>query len=191
MVTAQEQIPQYGPSKGWLRVFTFPLVRIPEAVVFLIAAALIHNVIMMFTDRVFEGSSGLWFRDIWCVVDLAMFIIAYRFYVRIVEKRSATETSRSGALSEIGIGIGIGAVLVCVTVAVMFLANFYTIEITGSWTTFIHLARRFFPHALLEELVFRLILFRLLEEWLGTLSGFVIASAVCSLAILGIPIPRY
>jgi membrane protease YdiL (CAAX protease family) len=187
MTTPQEQFSAFQPRKTWQHISNFPLVRILIAIVFLVPVVLIHNTIVRFAKEMFEQSSYEWFKDVWWLVDIAIFILAYYFYTRLVEKRPAREFFTSGAVPETGFGVAIGAILVSATVGIMFMARSYTVDSLGSWETFVHLLRQFGVDAFMEELVFRIIVFRLLEEWLGSLWGFVIASSICSLAHMGNP----
>jgi len=152
-----------------------------------VPVVLIHNTIVMFAKEMFEQSSYEWFKDVLWLVDIVMFVLAYQFCTRVVEKRPSLEFSTSGAVPEIGMGVTIGAILVSATVGIMFMANSYAVDDHGSWATFAHLLRRFGFDAFLEELVFRIIVFRLLEEWLGSLWGFIIACSIFSLVHMGNP----
>jgi len=169
------------------KIVQFPIFRILISIVFLIPPILIHNTIVMLVRDVFEPASYEWFKDVMWIADILLFMLSYYFYTRFVEKRPAYELSKSKAFSETGVGILVGAILVTVVVGIMFLAKCYAIDSFGEWDTLVHLLRQFGAGAFLEELIFRVIVFRLLEEWLGSLSAFIISCLMFSLAHMGNP----
>jgi uncharacterized protein len=95
-------------------------------------------------------------------------VVGYRFYVRKIEKREVTELSLEGAQSELGRGLGIGALLMVACSGSLLLAGVYTYTGMAAWTALLKpLPEQVFV-AFLEELLFRAVLFRLLERSWGT-----------------------
>jgi len=182
MISPKEQFSKFQSHNRWQKFVYFPLIRILIAVLFLIPVIIFHNIIIAHAKEIFMDSSYEWFKSIYWIVDVLIFMLAYRLYTKYIEKRPATEFSTPRAQKELGIGVAIGAILISVTVGIMVLAECYTIDSFGSWTTFMPLFGQFGVDTFLEELIFRIIAFRLIEEWLGSLWGFVIACLIFSLA---------
>lgn len=104
-------------------------------------------------------------------------VIAYRFYVRRIEKRPLSELSSDGAARELGGGLLTGAALFTTVIAVIAAAGSYTVTGLGTLTgpAFILLAS--IAAGVMEEIIFRGIIFRLTESAFGTLAAMA-ASAV-------------
>ena len=92
------------------------------------------------------------------------YVLLYRFY----EKRAISELGIRSIGKNIGLGITIGFGLQSLTIAVIYLANGYQIESVNSvWAVIPALAMGFMS-AISEEILIRGILFRHLEEKLGS-----------------------
>ncbi len=112
---------------------------------------------------------------------------AYALYVRWVEKRPLVEFGRHGALRELGAGLLLGASLFGLCVGVLALLGNYRItgtrELGMLWVpVWIALAS-----GTIEEILFRGVIFRLLEESLGTWIALTISAALFGLLHLGNP----
>ncbi|MCB9365680.1 MAG: hypothetical protein H6506_04865 [Calditrichaeota bacterium] len=110
---------------------------------------------------------------------LAIFcgFLSYIIYARLFERRWPKEISLRGFFPVFGKGLGVGALLFSATMLILWVGGFWTLEGTNSlWVTAtalgISLAGFF------EELLVRGVLYRILEESLGTW----IAVAVCMIA---------
>ncbi|MFE4966533.1 CPBP family intramembrane glutamic endopeptidase [Streptomyces sp. NPDC056660] len=95
-------------------------------------------------------------------------VVVYRWVVRRTEHRSSTEVGRDGARAAFGRGALIGAVtFACVIANIAFLGD-YTVHGTGSVTGAVGLVGFMAAAATTEELLFRGVLFRIVEERTGT-----------------------
>lgn len=114
----------------------------------------------------------------------AVLIAAYLGYVRWVEKRSAFELSLAGALKEIGLGFLVGAGMIGASVAVLAILGTYQAEGINPAATWLRYLAGFLAVAIIEEMIFRVLLFRLLEKSLGSVPAIVLSTAVFGLAHL-------
>jgi membrane protease YdiL (CAAX protease family) len=140
----------------------FPLVRLILALLSIIIpyAAIVVPLNMFVTDKLLRRLSAL--------VLTAVVLLAYRAYVRIIEKRPVTELSRPGSARELGAGVAIGAMLFCLTIGIIAaLGGFHVSGING-WIPLITAVPSFILAAVLEEIVIRGVVFRILELWLGS-----------------------
>ncbi|MER5521036.1 CPBP family intramembrane glutamic endopeptidase [Streptomyces sp. NPDC002763] len=95
-------------------------------------------------------------------------VVVYRWMVRRTEHRPSTEVGRDGARAAFGRGALIGAVtFACVIANIAFLGD-YTVHGTGSVTGAVGLVGFMAAAATTEELLFRGVLFRIVEERTGT-----------------------
>lgn len=108
----------------------------------------------------------------------------YAFYVRRVERRRLSELRGPAGVRELGAGLALGAALFLATVGVLVASGSYQLTGTGDWTI---LARSFTEMvfvALVEEILFRGVLFRLPEHALGTWWALVLSPLIFALAHL-------
>jgi uncharacterized protein len=111
-------------------------------------------------------------------------IAAYLGYLRWVEKRSPFELSLAGALKETGVGFLIGASVITASVAVLASLDAYHLDGINLEATWMRYLAGFLAVAILEELIFRVLLFRLVEKFLGSVLAIVLSTAVFGLAHL-------
>lgn len=106
---------------------------------------------------------------------------------RFVERREPAGFGlpRAGALRALGNGAAIGALLMIITIAVLAIPGWY--RITGiQWAPlqFLRDIALFFAVAVFEETLFRGLLFRIVEEWLGSWVALAISAAFFGIAHL-------
>ncbi len=93
---------------------------------------------------------------------------AYVLYVRIVERRPVSELDLGGAGRELGLGLLLGTLLIALCVSVLWALGMYrVIGTTISAMLFSTLAAAIYA-GFVEELLVRGIVFRLVEQMLGT-----------------------
>jgi membrane protease YdiL (CAAX protease family) len=124
-----------------------------------------------------DGEQWLHLRNAFKVAVLTM---AYCYYVRRIEQRAVTELALPGALTELGRGFGLATVLIAVPVVLLWVGGYFKVQGITLNFSLLHLFVGFFSVAVLEELLFRAILFRLLERSLGTVHAIVVSSALFS-----------
>ncbi len=166
------------------KIVQFPLVRILVAILFISPAIILHNLLMIF---VIEKIEPPWFEvvaDLMFPVDLVLMFLLYRLYTRVVEGRPAHELSFKGAAPEFARGLAAAAALVCGTVLVMFAAGAFRVTGMNSPWVLLHALVLFASGAFIQVLIFRLIFYRLSEEFLGTWTAFVLTALLFSLAHL-------
>jgi membrane protease YdiL (CAAX protease family) len=93
---------------------------------------------------------------------------AYSLYVRVIEKRNLTELGLSNSLREFGLGSLTGFGLFGFVIAVLWLLGFY--RVNGFEFVLLSLAGVLlgaFASAFVQELIFRAVIYRIAEQWLG------------------------
>ena len=103
------------------------------------------------------------------IVVVPVTYFAYWAYVRFIEKRDLAELSRVHAAGEFGIGSLIGFGLFSLVIAVLWLSGFYRVNGTN-FVLFGLVGALFgaFVSAFAQELIFRGVIYRITEQWLGT-----------------------
>ncbi|AUD02063.1 CPBP family intramembrane glutamic endopeptidase [Spirosoma pollinicola] len=149
------------------KLFSNPLVRILLGVLVCLGVVIIGQEIA----GKFLMSTGLDrdYRNLLKGLVVSLLAIAsYRTFFRLIEKRAITEISLNGLAKNLILGVSIGVVLQCLTVLVIYINNgFAIISINPVSFIIIPLAVAF-TVAILEEILIRGILFRIIEEKIGS-----------------------
>jgi membrane protease YdiL (CAAX protease family) len=149
--------------------FLHPLLRILWALGFMVPIFAVNKLFKLYLLARLGGSVRVAAQYTEAVVFFCLFIYVYRLYVAWIEKRRAVELSSRRAVVEIGRGLLLAAGMVGLTVAVLAALGCYTVaEVNSNQRLMVDYLAKFTMGAFLEELLFRLILFRLTEEWLGS-----------------------
>lgn len=170
------------------KIIQFPIVRILIVALFIAPFLLFHNNVI--ADLI-ASSSGLLHSllvNADAVVSVVIFMFLYALYVRYVERRKAWEISRKKSLVEFGWGFLISFALVGFMVLLMVILGYYRVTESGSPQIIIDSFFFFGMGAFLQVLAFRVVLFRLFEELLGTWFAFALVAAI--FAIAHIPNPN-
>jgi CAAX protease family protein len=167
--------PPSPPATWRVRLLSNPVIRIILA---LLAIAIPFAIVaipfnLYVSDKILKKAGALL---------LAVVVLAtYRTYVKVVERRSATELSRTRAIRELGAGLLVGALLLSLTIGVLAALGVYRITGTNGWTPMIAMLPAFILAAVLEEVVMRGVVFRILEQWLGSWIALAISAALFGL----------
>jgi len=146
-----------------------PLVRIVVAILFItigfIAAQLALNFLRPVLSITDIGTAQI----LAFILFAPLTYFAYSLYVRLVEKREISELGFSNAPQEFGLGALIGFGLFTSIILILWLMGLYHVSgfefifipFIGAWLGAI-------VSALVQELIFRAVIYRITEEWLGT-----------------------
>ena len=153
----------------------FPLLRLPIALVFVVPVFIGQGAVWGLARQYGKLPIALVSVAIACLLGWA----AYALYTRWVEKRAAHELGGPGALKELGAGLAFGAGLFGSEIAVLSLLGVY--RLTGLRAD---PAIMLIPlcvsvaAAVIEEILMRGVLFRLLEASLGTWIALAVSAAL-------------
>ena len=157
------------------RILMFPLTRI------LIAAALF----MALQISIGIGSAKLpaaWQGPILTqVLSLGIALFVFAFITRIVERRTLAEDGLplEGALRGTAAGFALGAAMIGIVIGVLAVAAWYDVtRVAGAWSALASGLFLFLLVAVAEEVLFRGVLFRVVEEGMGTWAALVIITAL-------------
>jgi uncharacterized protein len=151
------------------KILQFPVTRIFIAILIIGAATALGQTLLNLLRMFFSISDPATANILAFFLIIPLTYFAYSFYVRRLEKRKMTELGFSHVWSEFGIGALLGFGLFSLVILVLWLMGYYRI-------TSIELL--FFPlfgsllgalvSAWVQELIFRVAIYRITEEWLGT-----------------------
>lgn len=106
----------------------------------------------------------------------------YVLYVRRIEGRETAELRGPALARELGMGLGLGTLLFLATVAVLVASGSYRLTGTGDWTVLLKSFTEMVFVALVEEILFRGVLFRIPERALGSWAALVLSAFIFALA---------
>jgi len=161
-----------------------PFLRLPLALAFLIPVFVLQALTPRWT-RPFVGRPV----DIvlGALVACVLGWVAYRAYVKLIERRRGIEFGAHGALRELGSGLVIGAALFSATIGVLAALGLYTVQGWRSLDVLVAPLAMSAGAAVIEELLFRGVIFRIIEASLGTWIALAISAALFGLVHLGNP----
>jgi membrane protease YdiL (CAAX protease family) len=164
-----------APSLG-ARITRFALVRIVLAA---LAAIVPVVVIMVLAHQIPDKAM----RAVWPqLLSAAACVWGYRLYVRKIEARAVTEFSRPGALHELMTGVSAGIALFAAIITILAALGSYHILGMDSVAVLVKPFAEMAMVAVVEEILFRGVLFRIPERSLGSWAALVISSAIFALA---------
>lgn len=102
------------------------------------------------------------------VATAALAVLTYIGVVRLTERRNPAELARKGAVGGLGRGLAIGVAMFAVVIGSIALLGGYRIEGLGSVWGAVMLVGLMAAAATTEELIFRGILFGIVEKYTGT-----------------------
>ncbi|MFB6551185.1 lysostaphin resistance A-like protein [Streptomyces sp. NPDC056405] len=114
----------------------------------------------------------------------ALAVLVYAWVVRRTEHRAALDVAREGAVAKTGWGMLIGVGMFGAVILNLFTAGYYEVDGLGSPTGAVGLVGFMAGAAVAEEVVYRGVLFRIIEEHTGTYIALVLTGVVFGLSHL-------
>lgn len=114
-------------------------------------------------------------------------ILTYIFFFKKYEKRAVTEFSIKGLFKNIGIGISIGFILQSLIILVMYLNGNYSVINVNPVSFIIIPLITMFTVAIIEEILVRGIILRIMEEKLGSYISLAVSSLIFGILHLANP----
>ena len=162
----------------WLRIAQFPLVR-------LAVFGVIMFYMLGFSNNFMGQAASNKLLQLAVVIGWsAAGFAVYCWLVRLIERRPVTELALPGMGKELGIGLIIGAGLYTASVLVLIVMDIYKIQGLNPVSYMLPAVVMALSAAVFEELLFRGVLFRIVEEWLGSWISLVVSSMVFGLVHL-------
>ena len=175
---AQKETSGVGGKPLWRRIIDFPLVALVAAVaLFILANALAFQLGKLLPSM--DPNAALASR---AAIGIAVVWTVYKLAIRHLGERPRDDLRLADAPQGLGIGLLIGAVLFSAVVGVAAIADVYNIVGEGGTSDLVRLliAVAIVP-GFMEELLFRGILFRWIEEFAGSWVALLLTSALFGL----------
>jgi membrane protease YdiL (CAAX protease family) len=185
-----------APATRWRSFVQFPLTRLGLATFAVLLAGVVAQLIVAVLPL---GGAIDWIpgTPLPVVVGVRLLLSAgltilftyasYRTYVGLVERREPDELGLDGALRELGGGILFGALLFCLVIGILAALGLYSVGGLNPVSVLTLSLSISMISGFVEEVLFRGVLFRIVEESLGTWIALAISAVLFGLLHLGNP----
>jgi membrane protease YdiL (CAAX protease family) len=166
------------------RIWNFPLTRIFMGILILAGTIIIGQLILVGIGKLIFTTEKIpyaWKTYSFAVMTF-LIILSYLFYVRKIEKRESAELARSKAWLEAGIGCAIGFGLMAAITFILWILGYYQVEAMNNWVV---LLLPFFGAlftGFFEEFLFRGIIFRIINNSLGSWLALLLSALIFGFA---------
>jgi uncharacterized protein len=160
---SSEARPVRRPGRGW-RVLQFPVTRIVVAAAAILGVSIVVQVLSQGLGASPSSLPGAGLGLVLVAVTLAVYV----GFVRVVERRRVVELDRVGATGDVGRGFVLGLTLFGTTMLVLWGLGAASVGPGAGWTAIVPALVFALAAAVVEELLVRGVLFRIVEESLGT-----------------------
>ena len=162
----------------WLRIAQFPLTRL-----ILLGGALFY--MMGLSNGFMDKFSKTPLLSIAAAAAMAaLALVVYFAFARFIERRPVSELGLRGMGWELGAGLLIGSLLYTACVSILIVLGVYRIDGLNPWYFVIPAVAMALSSGVFEELVFRGVLFRSVEDVFGSWISLAVSSAVFGLVHL-------
>lgn len=171
------------PVSKFMKFLQFPVTRIFWGGFLLL---LVSSIFSFVTEKTL-GHEAVWANLTSSIIAAGAAMLAYYWFVRLIERRAVTELSISVAGKELVVGILVGVMLFSVTIGILWLFGYYKVTGINAWTEIFSWLVLAIISGVTEELIFRGFLFRVAEESLGTWLALAISALIFGLLHLANP----
>ena len=168
-----------GDRPNWRRIVDFPLVAMIIGIVVFACIVVIGG----FVQKSHPPMSKVEFTALFTALNVALCFAGYKLVLRHLGERPRDDLRFQGAAKNLGVGLAIGFALFAAVVGIAYLVGAY--RITGCCSAdrlLVDLLNQGIMAAVLEELLFRGILFRWIEEFGGSWAALLVTAALFGLA---------
>jgi membrane protease YdiL (CAAX protease family) len=161
-----------------MRILENPVVRIVTAILWCLAVPIAVKLLILqpifgLMDLDEDTSKGFQ-----AVIVGGVILAAYQIYYKRVERRQVPELSRVHLFKEAVSGFGMGFVIVAIVAGILYLFGYYSPVAVNPVVVLIKPGIIFFVMGVWEEVIFRGIIYRVTEKYLGTIKALLISASI-------------
>ena len=171
----QPSYPATPPGRAW-RIAHAPIVTLVLGMLSIIGAGLLVSGALKLAGVAHRANAPGGYLAL--VPQVVATVIAYRLFNRWIERRANVEFAPAGGLRELGAGLVGGLLLFSTVIGVIALGGGYRITGLDPAMRIAPVLAVGFGAAFLEEIVLRGLIFRLLEQWLGSWVALAVSAAL-------------
>lgn len=154
--------------------FMHPLVKLVIGLFAVIAAMVVAGLVWEFL--VPPLTLGPWGEVLRALALVIASMLAYAAFVRWIERRPVTDFGRKGAVREWAVGVALGFGAISLAVAVIAAFGGYRITGTNPASVLVPVLALAIFSGVFEEIVTRGLVFRMLEQWLGSWTALLLSA---------------
>ena len=161
----------------WRKIIDFPLVALVIGIFAIVfTLGLVGRFVVPFVTEPFAEDTG---RAMSVVIAIIAVFVIYKLVLPRIGDDRQDDLPKAGALGDLGRGTMLAAILMTLMVAVAWILGVYDIQGWGGSTSFLMiLFSAGFQAAFIEEVLFRGVIFRFLEQFGGSWFALAISSAL-------------
>ncbi|MBK8375736.1 CPBP family intramembrane glutamic endopeptidase [Sphingorhabdus sp.] len=114
-------------------------------------------------------------------------ILAYWIFTHLIERKASQDLALKGAGREWGLGAALGFGAMVATISVIWLFGGYHVTGHNGASVLVGVASMAIVSGITEEILLRGVVFRLLEQWLGSIAALALSAALFGAMHLGNP----
>jgi membrane protease YdiL (CAAX protease family) len=158
----------------WLRIVRSPLIRLLLGFIWIVLVTAGFQKLLSALPGVHSPGTNPGLAALLALISL----LAYAGFVRLLERRPVTELSKRGAAAEAGLGVLLGAGLFSATIGILAMAGAFHVHGSNPASVMLPVLADSIAAGVIEELLMRALVFRLLEELLGTWLALAISAVL-------------
>jgi hypothetical protein len=159
------------------KILYFSLTRIIAGIIVVVGIYVLSQY-FLYKLFIYLSITKIWNNLLTGIISALLVIIAYTFLYRLYEKRKTTELSFKGFGNNLTMGILLGAILQSLTILVIFLAGDLSVVSVNRFIFIIPGFIMAFMSAIFEEILLRGVIFRIVEEKLGSYIALIISAII-------------
>jgi CAAX protease family protein len=164
------------------KVLQSPVIRIVLAILFIGLGTVIGQIILNLLRSILSIANPALANILAFAIITPIVYFAYALYVRWIEKREVVELGFSDAWQELALGALVGFGLLTIIMVLLWILGFYRVTgIEFNLLTLLGTLLGAFVSAIVQELIFRAVIYRITEEWLGIWWALGISAALFGL----------
>lgn len=156
------------PDNRLGKVIQFPLIRLVILLIFLFPVQFFTLTLENVFNQIFDLPVELYANYFIDILTIVLLFLAYNGYTQAVENRKAHELSFYKFHYELGAGILIAFLIVAIVVSILAVLGFYKIDELNPFGNVVYMFFDQMRVGFVEELLFRVIIFKLVEEFAGS-----------------------
>ncbi len=164
-----------------VRILHFPIVKIIIGIFTCILSTFLVK--QFITKPLFSSiiSSDTMVMVVVTLLGTLVMTATYYYLFKYYEKRTITELSFKPAIKELLGGFGLGLVVIALEFLILYLFGFYKITSFEGLQLFLAPLGFLIGAAMLEEIMFRGVLYRIMENWQGTIVALLVSAVLFEL----------
>lgn len=111
-------------------------------------------------------------------ISVIVLLLTYYYFFKVSEKREINELSKTNLKTELFGGFLFGFSVLSLVILILYLLGYYTVDGISGFSYLLAPFSFLVIAALIEEVFFRLIIYRIMEKWLGTYLALLIISII-------------